>query len=69
VTPAEREAHEARCATLRAAGLSLADLRAWSAEHRAIARACDAVADAYERDPATLPPLADTIPAPPPEAP
>ena len=64
MTPAEREAHEARCATLRAAGLSLAELRAWSAEHSAIARACDAVADALERGPASLP---DTIPAPPPE--
>lgn len=44
--------------------LDVSTHRAVAAEYRAIAEAHDAVADALERGPASLP---DTIPAPPPE--
>ena len=44
--------------------LDVATHRALAAEYRAIAEAHDAVADALERGPASLP---DTLPAPPPE--
>lgn len=51
---------------LAALPLDVATHRALAAEYRAIAEAHDAVADAAERGPSSSP-LADTMPAPPPE--